>query len=184
MRMNIILDILGASLIGGLVILLVVNLNAYSTETKFASDSDLRLQQDAKTIAEIINDDLRKIGYKYDHTAITESDSQRISFLGDIDNDGTMDQVTYYLGSKDESSSTPNPDDRVLYRIVNGDTIGGPTLGLTNIKFSYLDAHEQATVNADSICYIRAEIWVETILPIRGEYPFTYWEMTINPRNI
>jgi hypothetical protein len=182
--MNIILDILGASLIGGIVMLLIVNLNAYSTETKYSSDADLRLQQDAKTLAEIINDDLRKVGYKYDGTAITEADSQRISFYGDIDNDGNMDQVTYFLGGAAEAYVTPNPDDRVLYRVVNTDTIGGPTLGLTNLRFSYLNQQEQTTTNADSICYIKAEIWVETILPVNDNYPFTYWEMTINPRNI
>ncbi len=164
--------------------LLVVNLNAYSTETKFASDADLRLQQDAKTLAEIVNDDLRKIGFKYSGTAITEASTQRISFLGDIDNDGVMDNVTYYLGSKADAAATPNPDDRILFRVVNNDTIGGPTLGLTDLRFSYLDKQENATANADSICYVKAEIWVETVLPVGGEYPFTYWEMTINPRNI
>jgi hypothetical protein len=95
-----------------------------------------------------------------------------------------MDQVTYFLGGAAEAYVTPNPDDRVLYRVVNTDTIGGPTLGLTNLRFSYLNQQEQTTTNADSICYIKAEIWVETILPVNDNYPFTYWEMTINPRNI
>ncbi len=182
--MNVILDILGASLIGGIVMLLVVNLNAYSQETKYASDADLRLQQDAKTLAEILNDDLRKIGYKYSGTAITEAGQQRISFKGDINNDGIMDQVTYFLGSKDDADATPNPNDRVLFRVVNNDTTGGPTLGLTDLRFSYLNSKEIATAVPDSVCYVKAEIWVETVLPVGGEYPFTYWEMTINPRNI
>jgi hypothetical protein len=182
--MNVILDILGAALIGGLVMLLIVNLNAYSTETKYASDADLRLQQDAKTLAEIMNDDLRKIGYRYSGTAITEADTQRITFHGDIDNNGVMDKVTYFLGTKEDAEATPNPDDKILYRVVNNDTIGGPTLGLTDLRFSYLNYREQKTTNADSIRYIKAEIWVETVLPVGGEYPFTYWEMTINPRNI
>ena len=182
--MNVILDLLGASLIGGLVMLLVVNLNAYSQETKFASDADLRLQQDAKTLAEVLNDDLRKIGYKYNGTAITEAGQQRISFRGDIDNNGSMDQVTYFLGSKEDADATPNPDDRVLFRVVNNDTIGGPTLGLTDLRFSYLNSKEIATTDPDSICYVKAEIWVETVLSVGDEYPFTYWEMTINPRNI
>lgn len=182
--MNVLIDLLGASLIGGIVMLLVVNLRAYSTETEYASDADLRLQQNAKTLAEIVDDDLRKIGYKYSGTAITQADSQRISFHGDINNDGTMDQVTYFLGSKEDAPETPNPDDKVLFRVVNNDTIGGPTLGLTNLKFSYLDKHEQITANMDSVCYIKSEIWVETIQPVDNQYPFTYWEMTINPRNI
>ena len=182
--MNVLLDILGASLIGGIVMLLVVNLNAYSAETKFASDADLRLQQNAKTLAEILDSDFRKIGYRYSGTAITDAEQQRITFKGDIDNDGIMDQVTYFLGSKEDASASPNPDDRVLYRVVNNDTIGGPTLGLTDLRLSYLDTREQPTAIADSICYIKAEIWVETMLEVNGEYPFTYWEMTINPRNI
>jgi len=182
--MNVVLDLLGASLVGGIVLLLIVNLNAYSTETKYAADADLRLQQNAKTLAEILNDDLRKIGYRYSGTAITQMLEKRISFYGDINNDGSMDQVTYFLGSKEAAGSTPNPNDRVLYRVVNNDTIGGPTLGLTELKLSYLNSNEQVTAYADSICYIKAEIWVETLEPVGGEYPFTYWEMTINPRNI
>lgn len=164
--------------------LLVVNLNAYSQETKYASDADLRLQQNAKTLAEVLNDDLRKIGYKYNGTAITEAGQQRISFKGDIDNNGSMDQVTYFLGSKEDADATPNPNDRVLFRVVNNDTIGGPTLGLTDLRFSYLNSNEIATSEPDSICYVKAEIWVETVLEVGDEYPFTYWEMTINPRNI
>jgi len=182
--MNVIIDLLGASLIGGLVMLLVVNLNAYSQETKYASDADLRLQQNAKTLAEIMNDDLRKIGYNYSGTAITEAEQQRITFNGDINNDGSMDQVSYFLGSKADAEATPNPDDKVLFRVVNSDTIGGPTLGLTDLRFSYLNSKEISTTDPDSVCYVKAEIWVETVLPVGGEYPFTYWEMTINPRNI
>ena len=57
-------------------------------------------------------------------------------------------------------------------------------MGLTDLRFSYLNINENDTANPDSICYVKAEIWVETMLSVGGEYPFTYWELTINPRNI
>jgi len=40
-----------------------------------------------------------------------------------------------------------------------------------------------ATTLAD-IAYVKAELWIESIEQTDGEYLFTYWEMTINPRNL
>ena len=62
--MDTILDLLGASFIGGMVFLIMLNIFIYSSQERFASDSDLRLQQNAKTLAEIVNNDIRKVGFK------------------------------------------------------------------------------------------------------------------------
>jgi hypothetical protein len=182
--MDVVLDLLGASFIGGIVLLIMLNIYVYSSQKKFASDSDLRLQQNAKTLAEIINNDFRKIGYKYKGTAITTADSEKFSFYADIDSNGTMDQVTYTVSNSSAAYGTMNPNDRVLYRIVNNDTSKGPSLGLTKLKFSYRNLAGDLTSALDSIKYIHAEMWIETTEPVDGKYPFTYWEMNINPRNL
>ena len=182
--MNILLDLMGSTIIGGLIVLMLLNFSIFQTNTSFSSDSELQLQQNAKTLAEILNHDFRKIGYGYDNTAFFEADSERISFYSDIDRNGSVDKVTYMLGDTLESSSTTNPNDRVLYRIVNSDTIKGPTLGLVKAKFSYYTGNGSETTVLSSIQYVKAELWIETNEPVNGEYPFTYWEMTINPRNL
>jgi hypothetical protein len=71
------------------------------------------------------------------------------------------------------------------------DTIGGPSLGLVNLKFSYLDSKGIVTSILDSIKYVKAEFWVEPseavnnfITGQQDSSVFTYWELTINPRNI
>jgi hypothetical protein len=182
--MHIILDLLGASVIGGILVLTVLNLNIYSSKAKFSSDSELKLQQNAKTLAEIVNYDLRKIGYNHAGTAIITAEPKKISFYSDIDRNGTVDVVTYLLGDSTQAAYTINPRDKSLYRIVNNDTLKGPTLGLVDLKFTYRKGNGQVTSSLDSIKYVEAEMWIETLEPVDGKYSFTYWEMTINPRNI
>jgi hypothetical protein len=194
--MSILIDLIGSSMIGGLLLLLILKLNLYSQNTSISSDTELSMQQNAKTLAEILNYDLRKVGYNCDSTAIINADSNRIKFYADMNEPGTsgygtMDVVEYFLSSPSKVSGTTNPNDIILTRVLNGtDTLGGPSLGLVKLVFSYFDQGLIPTTNPDSIKYIKTEFWVESLEPIEVNfgtqtgYPFTYWEMTINPRNI
>ena len=194
--MNVLIDLIGSSFIGGILLLLILKLNLYSQNTSISSDSELRIQQNAKTLAEIINYDLRKVGYNYKNTAIVTADSNKIKFYADMNEPGTsgygtIDVVEYFLSSPSKALSTTNPKDVVLTRVLNGtDTLSGPSLGLVKLVFSYFDKGLATTTNVDSIKFIKTEFWVESLEPIEVNfgtqtgYPFTYWEMTINPRNI
>ena len=182
--MNILLDLVGSAIIGALIVSMLLNFNVFQSNAMFSSDSELQLQQNAKTLAEILNHDLRKIGYRYDNTAFVEADSERIAFYSDIDRDSTIELVTYMLGDTTEVSGTTNPRDRILCRIVDNDTISGPSLGLTKAKFSYFNGSGAETTTLSEIQYVKAELWIETIEQVKDGYPFTYWELTINPRNL
>lgn len=182
--MHILLDIMGSTIIAGLIMLMLFNANTFQSNTRFASDSELQLQQNAKTLAEILNHDLRKIGFDYNDTAFIEADSERVSFYSDIDRNETMDIVTYLLSDTSAMLTTTNPRDIVLIRVVNNDTLSGPSLGLTKAKFSYFNEVGSPTSVLEDIRYVKAELWVESIEKVNGEYLFTYWEMTINPRNL
>jgi len=182
--MNILLDLMGSTIICGLIVSMIINFNVFQSNSIFSSDSELQLQQNAKTLAEILNHDFRKIGYRYDNTAFVEADSERISFYSDVDRDGNIELVTYMLGDTTEVSGTTNPRDRILRRIVDNDTISGPSLGLTKAKFSYFNGSGVETTNLSEIQYVKAELWIETIEQVKDGFPFTYWELTINPRNL
>ena len=178
------LDIIAAFLIGGILFLMIIGLNIRSSEAKFASDSELLLQRDAQTLAEILSHDLRKIGYGYSGTSIITADSTRLTFIADVDTNSVLDTITLYLGDPEEVTGTPNPRDRYLYRIINGVTSAGPVLGLVRLRFNYRDALSAITTNIPDIKYIEVQIWVETGYPVNDTYPFTYWEMKIKPRNL
>jgi len=190
------LDILGATFIGGMIFLLVIKLNIFTANACYYSDNELKLQQNAKTLAEIINYDLRKIGYNYYDASMITADSTRIKFYADMDAPGdlgygTIDVVEYYLGDSTSSLGTSNPRDKVLYRIVNNDTISGPSLGLVDLKFTYFNEQAIETAILEDIVYVKTEFWVEPyeivtnfITGQTDSFVFTYWEQTINPRNI
>jgi hypothetical protein len=194
--MNVLIDLIGSSFIGGILLILILKLNLYSQNSSYSSDTELKMQQNAKTLAEILNYDLRKVGYNYSNTAILNADSNRIKFYADLNEPGTtgygtVDVVEYFLSSPSEAAGTTNPNDVVLTRIINGtDSSSGPSLGLVKLVFSYFDQKFASTVIMDSIKYIKTEFWVESLEPLEVNfgtqtgYPFTYWEMTINPRNI
>jgi hypothetical protein len=194
--MNILLDIFGSIFIAGLLLLMILKLNLFASNANYYSDNELKLQQNAKTLAEIINNDLRKVGYQYNGTAITVAEPTRVKFYADMEapgtsGHGTVDEVEYYLSDSTKASSTPNLRDKILYRIVNNDTIGGPSLGLVDLKFSYLDSTGTVTNLLDKIKYVKAEFWVEPYETVnnfitgkKDSTVFTYWELTINPRNI
>lgn len=193
--MAVLLDIIGSAMMAGILLLLVLKMNLFMSNASHYSDTELKLQQNAKTIAEILNHDLRKIGYKNTGTSIITAQPKRIKYKADMQPPGTaghgvMDLVEYYLGDSTQVSGTSNPRDKILYRIVNSDTISGPSLGLVDMKFSYLDAKGITTAILDSIKYIRAEFWIEPVEPVNNfitgnkDSVFTYWELTIYPRNI
>lgn len=195
--MNTLLDIFGSIFIAAMLMLMIAKLSIFSSNANYYSDNELRLQQNAKTLAEVINSDFRKIGYDYDSTAIITAQPKRIKFYADMDapgttGNGTMDVVEYFLGDSTEVLSTPNLRDKVLYRVINDvDTLGGPTLGLVDLKFSYFNSQGIVTASLDSIKYVKAEFWIEPYDPVSNfisgnpdSTVFTYWELTINPRNI
>ena len=190
--MAIIIDIIGSSFIGGLLLLLMLKLNLFASSSGVTSDNELKLQQNAKTLAEIINYDFRKIGYECDSTAIAIADSNRIRFFADIDKNNTVDVLEYYTGDSTQATGTENPRDIILYRKFNGVAMGGPTLGLTKFKLTYLDEFNIVTNVLANIRYIKVELWVESTIKemesyfVNPNHPylFTYWEMKINPRNI
>lgn len=195
--MNILLDILGSSIIGGMILLMVLKLNIFASNANYYSDNELKLQQNVKTLAEILNYDLRKIGYKRDVTSMITAQPQRIKFYAELDAPGTggygtIDIVEYFLGDSTETTGTTNLSDKILYRVVNNtDTTGGSSLGLVDLKFSYMNAQGVTTANVDDIRYIKAEFWVEPQDAVSNYVTgqadttvFTYWELTIYPRNI
>ena len=159
----------------------------------YNSDNELRMQQNAKTIAEIINNDFRKIGYKQTGTAILNAESKRFKFVGDLERPGNpgygiIDTLEYFI---QDSSITNNSDNIILMRVLNNqDSIGGPSLGLVKLNFSYLDSLSSPTNDLTKIRYIKTEFWVKPVdqandfVTGKKDSVFTYWEFTIYPRNI
>jgi hypothetical protein len=142
-----ILDILGSIIIGGILMTIAYRLSDTITERTYNHSGDLTVQQNLATAAQIIEYDFRKIGYCKNWNLIPDptkallfADTSAIKFYTDIDNDGVVDSIHYYLGPTSELSSTANPRDRLLYRVLNGEPHRSANLGITQFRLVYYDA--------------------------------------------
>ncbi len=152
-----ILDLIASTMIFGSLLLMALRVNVSNAENYQAYSGDLVVQENLVAVTSMIEDDFRRMGYCADPKkipdpadAIIEATSTRISFLTDLptDNvgttgwlgDGNLDIITYYVGDTSEASNTPNPNDRLLYRVENSNTPVGVNLGVTTFNLQYMDA--------------------------------------------
>ncbi len=124
MGTNVILDILGSIVIFGILMLTLFRISESASANTYKGSGDLVTQQNLSSIIQVLEYDLRKIGYCADwlkipapNLSILHVDSTELKFLTDLDEDGDMDSLFYYLGPTSELTNTPNPRDRFLYRV-------------------------------------------------------------------
>jgi hypothetical protein len=136
-----------------MMLLIALRLNSQAVETNAIYQGNLNLQEGIVALVDIVEYDLRKIGYCKDFTqinppnkAIVSADSNSIRFLTDVPSspnpndigDGVVDTIYYYLGTAVVNPN--NPRERRLYRVVNGQTTTGWSLGVTQFSLRYYDA--------------------------------------------
>ncbi|MCS7052768.1 MAG: hypothetical protein NZM09_03415 [Ignavibacterium sp.] len=183
------LDLLGSFFIGGILLLMIMDFNLYTMSTSISSDKELVIHQNAKTLAEILSNDLRKIGYNYNGVSFISVDSHSVKYYADLQPPGSsghgqIDIVEYKVIAENQNKLN-------LIRIINSkDTLRGPNLGISKFKFSYFDRFGNPTTMLNNIKYIRAEFWILPTIKFNNVFitpkdsTFTYWELTISPRNL
>ncbi len=127
--------------------MILLRVNDSAIENSYNNGGELIIQQNLVEIVQLLEHDFRKIGYCKEWTKIPDptkavllADSSEISFLTDVDNNGIVDTLHYYLGPASELTMTSNTRDRLLYRVVNNETPIGANLGVTNFELTYFDA--------------------------------------------
>lgn len=153
MGSQVILDIISSSFVFGTLLVMALRLNGSVTENMETYNGDLIVQNNICAVVNQIEYDFRKIGYCADPTQIPDpttaiilADSDRIKFKTDLSTvtsttgDSTVDYVYYYLGPTSELSMTPNPNDRILYRVENNAAPKGSNMGITRFSLMYFDA--------------------------------------------
>jgi len=149
MGFSTLIDVLGSMIVGGIILLLLFRLNDAGTENTYNNTGELMSQENIASIVFVLESDFRKIGYseiigEFTYQTdlselVTYADSSRISFRADVEKPAGSDLVEYYTGSTNELLSTPNPRDRYLYRVINGETPVRVNLGVTHFRLRYFD---------------------------------------------
>jgi len=162
--MSIVLDLIGSIVIASFVILMGLRLNQSISGNADASKANLNVQESLVDIVRTIEYDFRKIGYNVPdpQNSIVVNDSNRIVFRADMNRDGVIDTVEWYVTNP--IGGFPNPNIRKLYRRVNGSPEVGAALGVTQFKLKYL--------NQDGgLAAFKSQIWIiEMTLKVESPY--------------
>ncbi|MCD6326063.1 hypothetical protein J7M28_00705 [bacterium] len=183
-------DIIGASLIAGMLILMMIGLTSSVTETSTQQTLDVVAQESMTTIIRMIEYDFHKMGYQsIAGSAIVNMSSDSITFWSGIDTDGDgisdgLNTITYQLSDTSTASSTPNPNDKFLYRTVGAATPVAVGLGVTDFGLEYFDEAGNVTANTADVKAIGVSLDVQSTVDYDGEYSSAGWETMISPRNL
>lgn len=184
--MNTYWDIIGSLVISSLFMITLFTFHNNLLQERSMSNLWIITQEDARSLSDVIEYDLRKIGYRVPkgNCAFISADSTGISFLSDLDDNGVVDSVRFYASETSKVSSTDNPDDMLFYRIVNGQSVPGSALGLTYFKVSYYDSAGVITDVLDKIREIEVEFNIESSMTVDRYYPFVFIKKKVKPKNI
>ncbi|MFA8341394.1 MAG: hypothetical protein ACEPO8_00350 [Rhodothermaceae bacterium] len=181
MGSNTILDIIGSSILGGILLLILFRVHSANSDGVFEYNAELMVQSNLVAAVQILEHDFRKIGYcrNWDSIpnpglAFLSANRHNITFRSDIDNDGDIDAVRYYVGDVSELGSTPHPNDRKLYRQINGEEPQDIAIGLTQFDMKYFtslgDSLPVPVANLGQIHTIQIDITLENTFAVAERY--------------
>ncbi|GAB4297124.1 MAG: hypothetical protein Kow0098_21020 [Ignavibacteriaceae bacterium] len=191
-----ILDILGSTIIGGLLILTLMRLQDNSVDQQITWGHDKILQDEISNLATTIEEDFRKMGYCADPSQIVDTtilivfaDTSSLKYRSDLDNNGTLEYIHYYLGPVSELSFTPNPRDRILYRKINNEIPLIISNNITDLQFRYYDTfkNELSTPvsNTKLIEALQITFKVEDPDAYDEDYSSAFWsQLRLTSRNL
>jgi hypothetical protein len=122
--MQSLIDFLGSIFFGGAMLSIILSANDIANENQSVYNGDLLVQEMLVQTAYLVEGEFRNMGVGVPDNGqiVLAADTSRISFLSDIDRNGTPDTITYSMGGVAQMSGTQNPHDRPLFRQVNGAT--------------------------------------------------------------
>ena len=204
MGFSTLLDILGSTIIGALLLLILFRINDTAMQNAFSHSGELMVQQALVEAVSVIEYDFRKMGYCENwesianpSNAIIFADTSSISFLTDLPSvgntkgDGIVDTLHYYTGPTSELSETDNPNDRLLYRVINSATPVGSNIGITKFHLTYFDSFGKTIptpitgAQTGSIYTIQIDLEIQTVYAYQQNYNSVFWrQIRLAARNL
>lgn len=186
--MAVMLDIIGAALLVGMLMVTILNVNMNMTLETYKSASEFHTQTEMIQLARIMEFDLYKAGYGVSKPAIVAADTSYIKFRANLkDVGGARDSVEYILGTPVTYSS--NPRDRHLLRVENISRVS-ISYSVTRFRLTYYNGRDSviptpvSLANLDSIRAIKIYLTLESPEPYDSSYAGAYYEKMIYPRNL
>lgn len=176
------LGLITSFIVGGMLLLSMVALSSRISQNSGNTTLDFVAKSNVSTVSEMLQSDLRRIGFGVSGTAITSMSATQITFRTTFNTDSTL-TITWQYFPTDSVTTTENPNDRPLHRIVNGVTTDIPMV-VTGFTLAYTDAAGSETAIPANVKNIRVSLTCASAFQYGDYYGLGYWEGIISPRAI
>ena len=182
--MNIILDHIGAVVVAGILLLSIFGFQATTGDAAMTQNFSSIAQTNLTSVTSIIETDFAMMGYRVgDSSKVVKPDTSGITYLTDLNDDGAVDSVKYYLSST-VSPGSHNSKTRTLFRAVNVKTPVAISNEVTQFSLSYFDANGAPTNATKKIRSVKIGLNMENTYAVEGTFSGAYWERIIKPKNM
>lgn len=190
-------------IIAGILMIAIITMNNSVSNSASELSMNQMGREKLASISGMIANDIQKIGYSRTgktSTKINGADSSSIQFYSNIDNNpGNSVELVTWVWTNNPVSSTPNPNDYILERIVDGQRTQ-IKLGVTDFKISYYDEYGEGIKDSlstplpssqyDKVRQLYIRVKIESPEKIyqgvnsEGRYMPSVWEKRFSPPNL
>ena len=175
--MMILIDIIQSYAIKGMILLMIIHMSLTLQDYISEKNENAAITQELNQAAQTFSSDLRLIGYNFPSKLFATAQNNSIKFYGDMNNDGKLDSVSYYLTLVQSPRYT-------LFRSYDG-AAGIPLCrNVTQFSLAYCDSAGIPISDLKKIKTVTATIQVQSDKYVNGTYPTGSWKATIQPPNL
>ena len=184
------LTLVGSIVIGGIFLLGLLSFHGDMIDQSHQKNFELLAQENAAAMMEIIDHDFTRIGSGLSSPAFaimsadTVENTTEITFQADLDEDGVADTVQYLVSTTAAAAATENPNDRILYRIVNGDSTVNTPFGVRRFRLRIKNRQGNNTMDLMAASMIEILLRVESTFAYDGVYGAALWEKRFMPQSL
>lgn len=181
------ISLLASAVIGGLVLLSFQQFSNDVSQDSYDNTMSHITYGNLDEVKQIIEYDFSRIGLGVNDPAqaiITQADSIDLRYVIDSDSNGVLETMRYYLSNTAAASHTPNPNDRNLYRVVNGGTAQLISTGLTDFKVKYYDTGGNATTTPANVRSLSISLKFANPYDATNQYPEMVWRGRVTPPSL
>jgi hypothetical protein len=141
------LDIVQALILGGLLLMCILSATSVTFQSTSTMNGDVLVQQELVSTAQLVEGEFRNMGMAVidDSTTVIDAEASKIKFLSDLNRDGNMDTVAYWLGPVGEMGHVQNDSIRFLHRQLNSGPIQSVGM-VTKFSLRYFSQNELDTL--------------------------------------
>ncbi|OGU29175.1 MAG: hypothetical protein A2X67_15025 [Ignavibacteria bacterium GWA2_55_11] len=181
--MGAILDIIGSYVFKAAMVGIILATSISLNDVMVEKGQVTNLEKNLNVAMSVLEWDLRNIGYNYITSAILVAQSNELQYYADVDNNGSIETVRYYLTAVSTTLAGEPVTRYELVRTVNG--VGNTTVQrIVSLEFSYQDASGNATTVPSSVRGIKVNITVDSPVTVDDRILTASRDFTIFPANL